>query len=153
MPATIEKTYSHRSHYSFSDLNLRPHRKNECRIIPGAYTPKSASIKLEQVKAHFTIDYGVSEPHGSSLALSNIKILFGKHTKKVLEVSFEYSCLDQVLPLMQRAAAAILDRQKSVSQDSIKRNYQMASESLTHLRTYIEKDLPNLLHRLSEEQS
>ena len=153
MPATTQKTYSHKSHYTLGELSLTPKRKNESRLMPGAYTPKSATIQLGANKADFKIEYNAPETPGSEIVIvEGIKVLLGKHTKKVLAMYFQYPACDRIPGQITAAAEAIKGQQSLVPQDSIKRNYQMVAEILTHLRQCIEKDWDNVTKRLSQPQ-
>jgi hypothetical protein len=122
--------------------------------MPGAYIPKSAKIELGPAKANFEVEYSSPETHGSEFVIvEGVRVLLGKHTKKVLAMYFQYSHCDSVLTQLTEAADAIKRRQISVPQDSIKRNYEMVSEILAHLREYIQKDWDNFSKRLSQSQN
>jgi hypothetical protein len=118
--------------------------------MPGAYIPKSTRIAIGANKAEFEVEYSSPETPGSEIVIvEGIKVLLGKHTKKVLAMYFQYPACDRILTQLTEAADAIKRQQVSVPQDSIKRNYQMVSEILTYLREYVQKDWENMSKRLS----
>ncbi len=157
MPAVTEKTYSHKSHYTLGELSLQPYRKNEQRLMPGAYIPKTATIVIHPKKARLEIEYSVSETPGTEARVSGgvggVKILFGRYTEKVLEITFEYSVCDELLGQISGAAKAITVRKNQVSQDSIKRNYQMVAEGLLSLLQRIQQDWEEVSKHLTQNIS
>jgi hypothetical protein len=121
--------------------------------MPGAYIPKSARIVLGANRANLEVEYSSPETSGAELViLEGVKVLLGKYTKKVLAMYFQYADCDRILNQLTEAAEAIKRQQISVPQDSIKRNYEMVAEVLTHLREYIQKDWDNMSKRLSRHQ-
>jgi hypothetical protein len=122
--------------------------------MPGAYIPKTATIVIHPKKARLEVEYSVSETPGTEARVSGgvggVKILFGKYTGKVLEVNFEYSVCDGLLRQISGAAKAIMVRKNHVSQDSIKRNYQMVADGLLVLLQHIQQDWEEFSKHLSQ---
>jgi hypothetical protein len=151
MPAVIEKTYSHRAHYTTGELSLKPRQKKEQRFMPGAYAPKSVTIHIKTDEARFEIEYSVKETPGYNVQIAEgVRGVYGKFTKKVLGLTFEYPTLDILIDQMAEAAKIIRSQQKNIPQDSIKRNYQIATDLLLFVQEHVKKDLNMLKDTLNK---
>ncbi len=92
------------------------------------------------------LEYSVKETPLSDHvhAFPGIEIVFGKYTRKVLRVTFEYNNLDLLIEQMSGAAKALRGQKRFVPQDSIKKNYQLTADVLLFVKNRVKEDLEEI---------
>lgn len=152
MPSTlrVKPTYTHRPNFTLQDFALRPHRPEEQRYVPRAFTPASGSVSVLASVADFTFEYSVNEiPNKTPVLLgAGVSATFGKFTRKLLHLSLNYDSLDEIEGKIVLALKGLRRQKQEVPHDSIKRNYDLASEILEFLARVISKNLPNIKQQI-----
>jgi hypothetical protein len=152
--ATTEKrVFKHQPHFTPEEFALEPHRPDEQRYIPNAFTPKTGVVEITKETARFTFEYTVTEdPMRSTVELRpSVQAILGKYTKKVLEIVVEYGSLDALYEQIGLAAKAVKSSKAKIPQDSIRRNYDMVILILMELRLIILKDMDAIRETLAKE--
>lgn len=153
--AVIEKrVFRHQPQFTPEEFALEPHRPDEQRYIPNAFTPKSGSVEITKHNARFTFEYTVSEdPIRNAVELRpSISAILGRYTKKVLEISLKYESVDELYEQISLAAKAVKSSKAKIPQDSIRRNYDMIISVLLELRKVILSDMDAIKKSVREEK-
>jgi hypothetical protein len=150
---TEKRVFSHQPHFSPEEFALEPHRPDEQRYIPNAFTPKNGVVEITKQTARFTFEYTVTEdPMRNAVELRpSTQAILGKYTKKVLEIVIEYGSLDTLYEQIGLTAKAVKSSKAKIPQDSIRRNYDMIIAVLMELRVIILKDMDAIRESVAKE--
>ena len=134
--------------FDSADLSLGSGISDEESFIPSAFVPYAvkALIKDDSCVIHFeyTIDEVPASAHET--LTSNVTVLYGKYTKKILAFRILFDKLDILPTLLKETETSVVKPQPTIFQESLERHYELVSKVLAVIR----KKLPEILRKSQE---
>lgn len=153
MPATIEtldNTFVFRPTFTAAEKSISTKKKKERRFVPSALIPHTAQIVVESNICSIALDYTIDElKDGSQELSSEVSVILGKYTKKVVSITLSYQTVNELPQILQRAEKLVVALQVDDNRVSVNRNYNLVADLLNDIANKYETD-PQFRELLSE---